>query len=89
MTATTAMVQIESKPEMRGRVLALQTVLTIGTSAFGGPLLGWLADTLGGRAPIILGGIACLIAAAFGYYTSRHYVHQPSASSEALTGSLE
>jgi MFS family permease len=62
------MVQIESKPEMRGRVLALQTVLTIGTSAFGGPLLGWLADTMGGRAPIILGGIVCLIAATFGYY---------------------
>jgi hypothetical protein len=31
-TATTTMVQIESKPEMRGRVLALQTVLLIGTT---------------------------------------------------------
>jgi MFS family permease len=68
LTATTAIVQIESKPEMRGRVLALQTVLASGTTAFGGPLLGWLADTMGGRAPIILGGIVCLIAATFGYY---------------------
>ncbi len=81
MTATTAMVQIESKPEMRGRVLALQTVLTTGTTPIGGPLLGWLADAMGGRAPIILGGIACLIAAAFGYYMTRRCAHQPSAAS--------
>jgi MFS family permease len=89
MTATTAMAQIESKPEMRGRVLALQTVLNIGTSAFGGPLLGWLADNMGGRAPIILGGIVCLIAAAFGYYTSRRYIQQPPARSEMPAGFLK
>ena len=67
MTATTAIVQVEAKPEMHGRVLALQTVMIGGTALIGGPLSGWLADTLGGRAPIILGGIVCLLAAAFGY----------------------
>lgn len=87
MTATTAIVQIESKPEMRGRVLALQTVLLGVGGLIGGPLSGWLADTMGGWAPIILGGIVCLIAAAFGYYASRHY--QSSARSEVLTGSLK
>ncbi len=80
MTATTAIVQIESKPEMRGRVLALQTVLMVGTTPIGGPLVGWLADTTGGRLPIILGGIVCLMAAAFGYFISRHHAHQSARS---------
>ncbi len=76
MTSTTAIVQVEARPEMHGRVLALQMVLVAGTTPIGGPLLGWLADTLGGRAPIVLGGIVCLFAAAFGYYAVHHYVDQ-------------
>jgi MFS family permease len=71
LTATTALVQIEAKPEMHGRVLALQMVLLAGTAPIGGPLLGWLADTLGGRAPLILGGVVCLLAAAFGYFATQ------------------
>ena len=43
--------------------------------------MGWLADTAGGRAPIILGGIVCLIAATFGYYATRHYAHRIPAES--------
>jgi MFS family permease len=74
MTSTTAIVQVEAKSEMHGRVLALQSVLMMGTTPIGGPFSGWLADTLGSRAPIFLGGIVCLLAAAFGYYASRRYL---------------
>jgi len=70
MTATTTIVQVESRQDMHGRVLALQAVLIIGPTAVGGPLLGWLADLLGGRAPLILGGIAAIIAAGIGYAAS-------------------
>jgi MFS family permease len=70
-TSTTALVQIEARPDMRGRVLALQTVLLIGTTPLGGPLLGWLADSHGGRAPLILGGFASLMAAGLGYSANR------------------
>ncbi|MEN6372188.1 MAG: MFS transporter [Armatimonadota bacterium] len=73
-TANTTIVQVETKHEMIGRVLALQSVLQMGTTPIGGPLTGWIADTMGGRAPIILGGIVCLMAAAFGYYATRRYV---------------
>lgn len=72
-TATTALVQIEARPDMRGRVLALQTVLLIGTTPLGGPLLGWLADSHGGRAPFVLGGLASLVAAGLGYSASQLY----------------
>ncbi|HKT06722.1 MAG TPA: MFS transporter [Gemmatimonadaceae bacterium] len=70
MTATTTIVQMESRQDMHGRVLALQTVLIGGPLAVGGPFLGWLADALGGRAPLLLGGVAALAAAALGYAAS-------------------
>jgi hypothetical protein len=54
MTASTALVEIEAKSEMHGRVLALQTVLLGGSTLIGGPISGWLADTMGGRAPLVL-----------------------------------
>src|SRR5580765_1270986 len=38
MTAATAIVQIRSDPQMRGRVLALQAMVFIGSTPIGGPL---------------------------------------------------
>jgi MFS family permease len=70
LTATATIAQVEARQDMHGRVLALQTVLIGGPMAVGGPFLGWLADTLGGRAPLILGGIAALVAAGVGYLAS-------------------
>jgi MFS family permease len=71
MTSTTAIVQVGSRREMHGRLLALQTVFVAGTGVIGGPICGWLADAFGGRAPIILGGVVCLAAALFGYLAVR------------------
>jgi MFS family permease len=87
LTATTAIVQVEGKPEMHGRVLALQTVLIAGTTPIGGPFLGWLADALGGRAPLVLGGIVSLIAAAFGYSASRRFCAPRMDPDDASSGS--
>jgi MFS family permease len=84
LTATTAIAQVEAKPEMHGRVLALQTVIIGGATLIGGPVLGLIADNLGGRAPIILGGIVCLIAATFGYLANRHHVHRTPARGGAF-----
>jgi MFS family permease len=66
MTSSSAFAQVVADPAMHGRVLALQTVLLAGTTPLGGPLLGWLADTVGARAPVVLGGLVALGAAAFG-----------------------
>lgn len=66
-TSTTTLVQVQSAPQMRGRVLALQTALLAGTTPIGGPILGVIADATSARIPIILGGLVCLAAAAFGY----------------------
>jgi MFS family permease len=74
MTSTTTLVQVQAKPSMHGRVLALQTVLLVGTTPIGGPLLGWLADTAGARTPIAIGGIACMAAGLFGYTATKKLI---------------
>jgi MFS family permease len=79
MTATTALAQLDTRPDMHGRVLALQTALIGGTALVGGPLLGWIADTAGGRAPLVIGGVTCLIVAGIGQLGSRRFAgaHSP------------
>jgi MFS family permease len=93
MTSTTSIVQVESRPDMHGRVLALQSVLLVGTTPIGGLLVGWLADTVGARAPLVLGGVVCLGAALFGYLAARrhegHMVDLASAHGELPTHLLD
>jgi MFS family permease len=71
MTATTAIVQVRADPRMHGRVLALQTVLLIGTTPIGGPIMGAIADAFGARVPLVIGGAAALAAALFGLVVGR------------------
>ena len=71
MTATTAIVQIRADPRMHGRVLALQTVLLIGTTPIGGPVMGAIADATNARVPLVIGGAAALAAALFGLLVGR------------------
>ena len=71
MTPSTAIIQIEAKREMHGRLLALQMVVIGGAALLGGPVLGWIADALGARAPMMLGGVVCLLAAFAGHFATR------------------
>jgi hypothetical protein len=70
-TATTAIVQVDADPSLHGRILALQTVLLVGTAPIGGPIDGAIADAFGARAPLLLGGVAALGAAAWGLFAAR------------------
>jgi MFS family permease len=66
MTSTTANVQVTARPDMHGRILAIQSSLMIGGTLIGAPVLGLLADVAGTRTPILLGGVVCLCSALFG-----------------------
>ena len=57
--------QLNVAPEMRGRVMALYSMVFIGSTPLGAPLVGWLADIAGPRAGLVLGAAAALAAAAF------------------------
>ncbi len=67
MTASTAIVQMRSAPEMRGRVLALQAIVFLGSTPIGGPFIGWICDQFGARAGFVVGGAAALGAAGWGF----------------------
>lgn len=70
-TAATTFIQVEADSALRGRVLSLQMVVVVGSVPIGGPLLGWVADHHGGRAPLIIGGIAALVAGILGKFLNR------------------
>jgi predicted MFS family arabinose efflux permease len=74
MTQSTAIVQVRSDPAMRGRVLALQAIVFLGSTPIGGPILGLLCDAWGARAGLVLGGVAALAAAGWGTWAVRHSV---------------
>ena len=55
--------QLAVAPEMRGRVMALYSVVFLGSTPIGGPLTGWLAETYDPRAALLLAGVTGLFAA--------------------------
>jgi MFS family permease len=72
LTASTAIVQIEAAPEMRGRVLALQAMLFLGSTPIGGPIVGWVSQQFGARYAIGLGALAALGAGVWGMLEVRN-----------------
>ena len=61
-----ATLQLEARPEMRGRVMALWTMAFLGSTPIGGPLIGAIGEHVGPRWALALGGLAALAAAAYG-----------------------
>jgi predicted MFS family arabinose efflux permease len=52
--------QLASEPAMRGRVMALYSVVFLGSTPIGAPLVGWIAEAAGPRAGLLVGGLAAL-----------------------------
>ena len=64
--------QLKSKPEMRGRVLALWTTAILGSTPIGGPIIGFIGEHLTPRWALALGGAAAVFAAGLGaWYMER------------------
>ncbi|MGN6665113.1 MAG: MFS transporter [Solirubrobacterales bacterium] len=55
--------QLAVSPEMRGRVMALYSVVFLGSTPIGGPLAGWLAQSYDPRVALLLAGVSGLTAA--------------------------
>ena len=67
-----SLLQLESSPQMRGRVMCFWTMAFLGSTTFGGPIVGWFAEAAGARWGLALGGLAALSAAALGAVTLRN-----------------
>lgn len=64
--------QLESRPEMRGRIMALWSMGFLGSTPIGGPIIGWIGEFAGARWGLGVGGAAAIIAAAFGVFAITH-----------------
>lgn len=63
------MVQLESIYEMRGRVMALWSVAMVGSTAIGGPVVGFIGEYAGGRWGLAVGGIVTMLTAGYAVFT--------------------
>ena len=82
--------QMESLPEMRGRVMSLWTLAFLGSTPIGGPIIGWIGEHLGARWGLGVGGLAALVAAGIGLATLHQMREQPiSESIDRLDGETQ
>ena len=61
LSATMTSLQLGSIPAMRGRVMALYSILFLGSTPIGGPLSGWLAQQFDTRVALWMGAIAAAV----------------------------
>ncbi len=66
IAAQNAIVQQESPPDMRGRLLALGAVAFLGSTPIGAPITGWVADHVSAEWSLGYGGVATLTAISVG-----------------------
>ena len=69
---------------MRGRVMAFWAVAFLGTTPLGGPIAGWVAQTFGARWGLILGAVACFVAALVGLAALQRHERRAPAQSPAI-----
>ena len=57
-----ASLQLAAEPTMRGRVMALYSMVFLGSTPIGGPIAGWLSEAAGPRAALALTATAASVA---------------------------
>ena len=71
MSTGNATLQLESEPQMRGRVMALWSVAFMGSTPIGGPIVGAIIETFGARVGLAVGAVACLAAGSLAFLAAR------------------
>jgi MFS family permease len=61
ITANSTLQQF-TRADMRGRVMALYTTIFLGSTAIGGPITGWFAETWGAPATFVASGAVAVVA---------------------------
>jgi MFS family permease len=60
--------QLTAAPALRGRVMSLYSIVFLGSTPIGAPLVGWLAEVAGPRTALVAGAAAAMIAALYARY---------------------
>ena len=61
--ATNSLMQLSTKPNMRGRVMAIRVAVALGGTAVGAPIVGWIASHFGPRWSLGMGAVSAFLAA--------------------------
>jgi sugar phosphate permease len=78
--------QLESSPQMRGRVMSFWSIAFLGSTTIGGPIVGWFAEVAGARSSLALGGFAAILASVLGVFTLRKTPSSGRASNDDSDG---
>lgn len=68
---------LNAGPGMRGRVMAMYAIASLGTAAVGGPFIGWIAATWNVQIGLVISGVCCLAAYLVGILVSHRRRAQP------------
>lgn len=72
-TSAMNILQMSVPSDMRGRVMGIYMLCFLGGTPLGSPVLGWLADVLDPRAPLVIGGVVSVGSGLFAaIYLLRH-----------------
>ncbi len=61
LNSANATLQVETDPELKGRVMAIYMTIVMGGTPIGAPVIGWIGETYGARWTLIVGGVLVLV----------------------------
>lgn len=71
LNSCNALLQTESDPAMRGRVMAIYMTIVMGGTPIGSPLIGWIGEQYGARWTLVVGGVMVLVGVALAVLVRR------------------
>lgn len=84
-TVVRTVMMLVSEPGMQGRVLAIHSLVFLGSTPIGGLILGWICEQWGVRAGLLVGGISVLASAVVAEWMLRRVRR----NTRALTSAVE
>lgn len=85
---TNALLQLSAAPEVRGRVMSMFSVVYLGSTPLGGPIVGWVAEHAGVRAGFAVGALATLATGAAILFLARGHATAWLSSARARATTL-
>jgi MFS family permease len=80
-----ATLQLNSAPELRGRVMALFSMSLLGSTPIGGPIVGYLGEQVSPRFALLVGGVAALGAGWYGWASLESRRAESAVAEQTLT----
>ncbi len=62
-TLARVLLQLGAEPSMQGRVIALHAIVFMGSTPFGGPMIGWVCEQFNSRIGMLVSGLVPLLVA--------------------------